>query len=703
MSCQNDQFVHGVDYLLFTAVIWSLKAAMAFCWRNIKENRLLSVIFCLLICAIVGPLVTLHQLNKSTLPKDFSVQFFTSRNTLDKNDKDEFLVEQIDELKLQINELEKIKLSLSNELRDLEGKRHVIHKNIQKLHETAEKLKQDFKKVTSLVYKAKRDLDIFKLEKTKINQCPQLPYMKLPNPPDLKPLEESLVKNQNKANLRCTLESCFDFSRCPYSAGFSIYVYNPLKYLTKPSKITNSAYNILKSTLYFTTDGTKACVYIVLLRRGTTTKLEPAITSLPYWNNGRNHIIMHLKTDDDHTNSDLNTGMAMLAQSSFTHSQFRPGFDLLMPPLVGNYTGVELWKHTQQQLPAYRRYFLSFEGHTADEEHVVLNSKDLLLLSKESNDFYIKTYCNITKSRGKQDWGLCGSHFDRIKLLKQSTFSLVVGVKSSQGLLDSTHVRLIEALQSGAIPVILGHTSLLPFSEFIDWRLAAVILPPARVTEVNTLLRTIITQDLLQLRRQGRFLWENYFSTQKSILYTTLAAVRTRLSLPAKPLLPSPSPSVFTETNQPVKNPPDAEAILELPITSPTFTRNITTTVNYVQSDWNNAPGAIYSFPSTPFEPMFPSSAPFLNTTTNFELINNGKGGSGEAFGRAQGGNHPKEQFTVVFLTYERELVLMESIQRLVGLQYLNKVIVVWNSPANPSISLRWPDIGVPVHVSNSN
>jgi alpha-1,4-N-acetylglucosaminyltransferase EXTL3 len=36
---------------------------------------------------------------------------------------------------------------------------------------------------------------------------------------------------------------------------------------------------------------------------------------------------------------------------------------------------------------------------------------------------------------------------------------------------------------------------------------------------------------------------------------------------------------------------------------------------------------------------------------------------------------------------------------RLLGLPYLHKVLVIWNSPDLPSKELRWPDIGVPVLV----
>ena len=41
----------------------------------------------------------------------------------------------------------------------------------------------------------------------------------------------------------------------------------------------------------------------------------------------------------------------------------------------------------------------------------------------------------------------------------------------------------------------------------------------------------------------------------------------------------------------------------------------------------------------------------------------------------------------------------MESLARLYGLPYLNKVIVVWNSEIPPSPDLKWPDIGVTILV----
>ena len=42
----------------------------------------------------------------------------------------------------------------------------------------------------------------------------------------------------------------------------------------------------------------------------------------------------------------------------------------------------------------------------------------------------------------------------------------------------------------------------------------------------------------------------------------------------------------------------------------------------------------------------------------------------------------------------------MNSLSRLQGLPYLNKVVVVWNSPRPPLEDLHWPDIGVPIEVT---
>ena len=51
-----------------------------------------------------------------------------------------------------------------------------------------------------------------------------------------------------------------------------------------------------------------------------------------------------------------------------------------------------------------------------------------------------------------------------------------------------------------------------------------------------------------------------------------------------------------------------------------------------------------------------------------------GAGGDGAEYQRALGGNYPREQFTVVMITYKREDVLLKSLARLLNQPNLHKV-----------------------------
>lgn len=79
--------------------------------------------------------------------------------------------------------------------------------------------------------------------------------------------------------------------------------------------------------------------------------------------------------------------------------------------------------------------------------------------------------------------------------------------------------------------------------------------------------------------------------------------------------------------------------------------------------------------PHTPWQPVLPSDAKILGSAAGFRPIGGGKGGLSKEFSQALGGNAVQEQFTVVILTYERELVLIDFLKRLYNLPYLNKGI----------------------------
>ncbi|XP_041360950.1 exostosin-like 3 [Gigantopelta aegis] len=315
--------------------------------------------------------------------------------------------------------------------------------------------------------------------------------------------------------------------------------------------------------------------------------------------------------------------------------------------------------------------------------------------------------CARAKQEGNNaEWALCATSEERRSMLVQSTFSLIL-LPSNYSVVTTTiiQLRIYESLKNGAIPVVLGDYIEMPFSEILDWKRAAIFLPVARVTEIFFFLRTFTDSDIAEMRKQGRFIWETYFGSTEKIVVSFLAVMRTRLQIPASPVNAEPTLSVFNATFIPLKiegaDPePETDEVLgpiEARFPSEKFYRNFT---QFVQWERFNQPGdPFHLYPSRPWDVVLPSEAKYFGSGYGFRSIGKGVGGAGKEFSESLGGNIPREQFTIVILTYERELVLIKALQRLKGLPFLNKVIVVWNNPIPPASDLRWPNIGVPLHV----
>ncbi|MGH0171507.1 UNVERIFIED_CONTAM: hypothetical protein FKN15_064564 [Acipenser sinensis] len=441
--------------------------------------------------------------------------------------------------------------------------------------------------------------------------------------------------------------------------------------------------------------------------------------------------------DDAHLRHDeimfgFRMGRAAVAQSTFFENQYRPSFDLVTSPLVHalsepNFLGVP------PQVPVKRKYLFTFQGEKVESLHSSLQEAPPRSFEEmegdppaDYDDRIIGTLKAVQDSRLDRvlveftcknhpqpslptEWALCGEREERLKLLKVSTFALVIAPGDGRMVASAgCGMRLFEALEMGAIPVVLGDQTRMPYHDLIHWSEAALIIPKPRITEVHFLIRSISDNDLLVMRRQGRFLWETYFSTAENIFGTILAALRTRIQIPATPIreelaqeIPHKSgKAAGTDPNMADNGDLDLGPVeTEPPYASPRYLRNFTFTAADTFHGWNRPPGPFHLFPHTPLDPALPSEAKFLGSGTGFRPIGGGAGGSGKEFQAALGGNVPREQFTVVMLTYEREEVLMNSLERLNGLPYLNKVVVVWNSPKPPSDDLLWPDIGVPIMV----
>uniref|UniRef100_A0A6A7FTA7 glucuronosyl-galactosyl-proteoglycan 4-alpha-N-acetylglucosaminyltransferase n=3 Tax=Hirondellea gigas TaxID=1518452 RepID=A0A6A7FTA7_9CRUS len=350
------------------------------------------------------------------------------------------------------------------------------------------------------------------------------------------------------------------------------------------------------------------------------------------------------------------------------------------------------------------------QNHSLVAEVAVVESLSHLHHTTTSDSFLVQFSCQgAGGAAGEEDWQLCGGEDYRAEVLQMSTFSLILTPPSST-LVSSVGVvsRLFESLKHGAVPVILGGDAMqLPLSEVLDWSNIAIVLPKARVSELHFLLRSYSDADVLLLRRQGRLVWERYLGSSQAQLDALLSVIRTRLLIPPLSALHEPSPSVFEQNFTPLQTDtiipePDTDENLgpmEPPFPSPRYQRNFSVSSIGRYHQWNvwAVPGQLY--PNLPHDPILPSEAKFAGSQVGFRPIGSGSGGSGKEFSESLGGNVPREQFTIVMLTFEREQVLINSLARLYGLPYLNKVLVIWNSPKPPPPDLRWPDIKVPIEV----
>lgn len=650
--------------------------------------------------------------------------------------------------------------TVSLELRELESRRQKLQTDISLYNQKIDELKQDLLRQQTELDRLKISVEQAQVAQREAVQrnTPELALPKAMFADALPKINPSITRFDS---IKCKMSTCFDHSGCSLTSNFPVYLYD-----SDAISVVSEGFDIdgfLKTTFkdlfnqnaHMTKEPKNACIFLVLvgealledeLMRNNRYSIPiesdshsknslnmTNIEKLPYWGgDGRNHVLINLARRDLSAGSgnafqNQNTGRAILIQSAFSEHQYRPGFDIVVPPVLGPPNG-DVWQECPSIVPARRKYLLTFQGEMRSlndtntsnkiiDDETTLNNFIVEHLKEMANGksqdkFQLQFECvpaTEQKSVGLVcDWMLCGTDSSRKAILKDSTYTLLMS--PGFGVISSTlfQARLYESLRSGAIPVILGADQIvLPFAEVIDWRRIAIMLPKARITELHFLLRAVPDNDLLAMRRQGRIIWERYFSTVQATIDTIIACLRDRLGIPPKPIKSYISQSIFNATFVPLKSDPqvlDAEpeeslGPIEPPYASPAFKRNYTALLTQFKELWNDFTDPFSLYPQLPFDPVLPSDAKFTGSHLGFRPIGKGSGGAGKEFAEALGGNHPREQFTIVMLTYEREQVLMDSLGRLYGLPYLHKVIVVWNSPKPPLEDLRWPDIGVEVAV----
>ena len=327
---------------------------------------------------------------------------------------------------------------------------------------------------------------------------------------------------------------------------------------------------------------------------------------------------------------------------------------------------------------------------TSWREAIAANTKDKVLVDVNCDRLGVSHGGGGARSAERSgEWSLCGiNSTQRASLLSQATFSLVLGSRSGT-VGPETYTRLVEALRYGAIPVLLG-VKHLPLESVIDWTRAAVILPSSSLGQLHFVLRNIDTNSVLRYRRQGRFLWDTYLHSPLRIVESAVAVVRWRAlhPPPAAPQYTAATTLATITSHTPL-------------ISSPEFIHNFT---SYSADFWNTPPGPFSMYPTTPFKPTPVSGSQYVGLSDRQidylpQHVVDAGGITGPYFEDYLLGNDPEEQFTIVMLTYERNEVLLDALNRLHDLDHLAKIVVVWNNPGPPPEDFKWPKIDIAIDV----
>ena len=639
--------------------------------------------------------------------------------------------DEVDVIRFQIKELEEIRASVRNELRTMDQQRIKLNKDLDSGKDTLTQLKKELGRTKMELQNTKGKLARASREANKGSLASPLqinpaPIVVVNMPPKTHVVEDPHVEvgrsKKTTQSEECTFQRCFDFSKCLHTKPFKVYVYNKFSpynklFDLKHPKIVSDLVRSLSATNSLTADASEACVYVCLVGPLTTQLDEEAllqkISQLSHWGRqGENHILVDMLYAESAQPSPLDSMPVGRAIVSYGHpALINEHHHILLPP-VTIVSNEPLWKGLPPHLPATRQTLVHFTGSlnngvseaviTVDELKAIYDT----ISAKTSDKVIIETHCDDSdgdiRERNNQledrlsptllfrgEWALCGTHQTRLTSLATSTFSLVIGAKTGLNGF-STYTRLIEALRSGAIPVVTG-VDHLPLEAVIDWKKAVVFLPASLIGELHYTLRHIDDNTILEYRRQGRFLWSTYFSSPLKILDSLLAVVRFKAHHP-----PPPPPSLqYHNLSTLVSIPSDTVRLISVPV----FRYNFSV---YSTDVWNSPPGPFTMYPLTPFQPAPVSGTQFMGMANHLNFpthVIEGGGITGPFFEDYLLGNTPEEQFTIVLLTYKRNDVLLQALDYLHDLSYLAKVIVIWNSPSTPQSNMAWPDIGVPLEV----
>lgn len=560
---------------------------------------------------------------------------------------------------LHLNDLEQIKRSLRNELQYLETKRSnylfelsQIKRKIRQTNQSLSNIRQFFD-----LYDTKLDNRRVQLSQLDLQLSQKSSLIS-----NIQFISKKKLPNSNKIESN-SIESCVNLNKCYKNLNLKLFINQKDK-----DKLD---LNLIQQSLELTDNAENACFSLVLI--SAKSNLYELLKILKNYSNKTNFVFVNDYSDSQYTLSrqeiinklDDPSIVAALQCAFFTSFIPKDSMSLNFGIFGSNYLN-------QCDLTA-KRQFLFFNKFD-------LNNTRSKIFFEIYKDFPSSRLSNLT---------------DKDLILKSDFLIAIPSYQREETVLD-----LIVALNSATIPVLFDLDFELPLPNLIAWDEIIIRLSFNDIQNLPIILDTIPKYELIQRRIKARMIFKSYFKTRTHQLKTVMAVVRDRLRLPSSPISELKFLTFFNNfdftNNFNFSQNINDEYLGEINQfkRDSLFYRNNHT--EFLYKKWN-----FFYFPFN----IFPSDPFFLNYMSHYSLYKESEahdsetrgGGHGKFFHSHLSGNFDNlEQFTMVILTFNREELLVQYLERYFRtVPYLNSILVVWNSVNTEPKWYLWQNLSI--------
>lgn len=326
---------------------------------------------------------------------------------------------------------------------------------------------------------------------------------------------------------RCSMDVCFNFSRCDNAKELLVYSYNDPEPQEPPTYFKS-----FPSSVWHTSDPEKACLFFYFSDSDANQAAwnKPDLKTLPYWNEGLNHVIVTFADRWSETNPPPESiGMASILSTELHDTTYRPGFDISIPL-------PRLQLHSPPGLSGLksfdRKYFLTFKGTRYLSREGDFRSSEAFRSMHNGEDVIITTTCRHETNDKLLKWqpwrGVdCAEDqalFDRCDFmdLLNSTFGLAPAGRSPAS------YRMLEVLSAGAIPVLIADNYVKPFDTLIQWQHCLLQFPTSEIHRVIPTLRALSREEVQDRQRYCQQVFSHFLKDDSTLVNSVLRSLQER-------------------------------------------------------------------------------------------------------------------------------------------------------------------------------